>query len=142
MSRIPLWLRYLALGVILAVALVIGSNVFSPAPPTPQQRVASLEATLKCPSCQDLSVAQSASPSSLAVRAEIVRSVHQGLSNEEITAKLQARYGTTVLLTPPAGGLSVVLWLVPLLLVVGIAGIPLAVMATRRARRSQPSQRS
>lgn len=142
MARIPLWLRYLALGVVLVVALVVGSNAFSSAPPTPQQRIASLEATLKCPSCQDLSVAQSASPSSLAVRAEIVRGVNEGLSNEEIEAKLQAQYGTAVLLTPPAGGLSVVLWLVPLLLVVGIAGIAIVVMATRRARRSRPAERS
>lgn len=142
MARIPLWLRYIALGVVLAVALILGSDVFSSAPPTQQQRIASLEATLKCPSCQDLSVAQSASPSSLAVRAEIVRGVHQGLSNEEIKAKLQAQYGTAVLLTPPAGGLSVVLWLVPLLLVIGIAGIAIGVMATRRASRSRAPERS
>lgn len=136
MARVPLWVRYLIFGIVFCGALIVGSNALSSHAPTAQQRISSLEATLKCPSCEDLSVAQSSSPSSLAVRAQITRGIDQGLSNEEIVTKLQAQYGTAVLLTPPAGGLSVVLWLVPLLLVVGMGGAGVAVMATRRSKRS------
>ncbi len=134
-KRLPLWLRYAGVAAVLLVALLMGSNVLSPTPQSNAQRATALENTLKCPSCQDLSVAQSSSPSSLAVRVQVERGIAKGMSNEEIVAQLEGQYGNAVLLTPPSGGLSALLWLIPVLLVVGAGGIIVAVFASRRRSR-------
>ena len=134
-KRLPLWLRYAGVAAVLLVALLVGSNVLSPTPQSNAQRATALENTLNCPSCQDLSVAQSSSPSSLAVRVQVERGIAKGMSNEEIVAQLEGQYGNAVLLTPPSGGLSALLWLIPVLLVVGAGGIIVAVFASRRRSR-------
>ena len=134
-KRLPLWLRYAGVAAVLLVALLVGSNVLSPTPQSNAQRATALENTLKCPRCQDLSVAQSSSPSSLAVRVQVERGIAKGMSNEEIVAQLEGQYGNAVLLTPPSGGLSALLWLIPVLLVVGAGGIIVAVFASRRRSR-------
>ena len=125
-----LWLRWAALVVVVIVVLVMGSGVLDATPPTLAQRAASLDASLKCPSCQDLSVAESTSPSSLAVRKEVATRLAAGQSDAEIVAALKAQYGQAVLLTP-SGGLSTILWIVPALLAVGIV-IAVVVVARRR----------
>jgi cytochrome c-type biogenesis protein CcmH len=103
------------IGVLLVAALVVGSGVLTTGAQTSAERAASLDARLKCPGCQGLSVAESASASSLAVRREV----------------LEARYGNSVLLTPPPGGLTDLLWLVPVGLGVGIV---IGVVAVARRR--------
>jgi cytochrome c-type biogenesis protein CcmH len=133
--KLPLWLRYLLVALVLLGALVVGSKVFDSTPPTSAQRVAALETTLKCPSCQDLSVAQSSSPSSLAVRRQVTADVAKGMSDDEIVSQLRAQYGNAVLLTPPPGGLSLILWLVPLALALSAASTIVVVMRRRAVSR-------
>ena len=128
-------LRWLILGIVLSVSLVVGSGVLDRHAPTPAERISALESSLKCPSCQDLTVAQSTAPSSLAVRAEVVSGVHQGKSDAQIVAGLRARYGTAVDLTP-TGGLSVVLWIVPVALVLVV--LVAVLLAIRRRRQDRP----
>ena len=135
MSKIPIWIRWMLLVVLLVVSLLLGSRVFDSTPPTLAQRAASIEATLKCPSCLDLSVAQSTSASSLAVRAYVDHHLNQGWSDAQIVRALEARYGNAILLVPPGGGLSALLWIVPLLLIVVIVAI-VASFVTRQRRRS------
>lgn len=127
----PLWARFVLVGVILAAVFVVGSGVLSSSPATPAERAASLDARLKCPGCQGLSVADSASASSLAVRRQVSEEIGAGRSDAEIIASLQARYGNAVLLTPPGGGLTDLLWLLPIALGVGIV---LAVVVAIRRR--------
>ena len=129
--RLGAGLRWLLLGVVLVVALIAGSGVLDRHAPTQAERISALEGSLKCPSCQDLSVAQSTSPSSLAVRAEVTAGVRQGKTDAQIVAGLRARYGSAVDLTP-TGGLSAVLWVVPAILVLGIL---LAIVVGARRRR-------
>jgi len=136
MKTIPLWARWLASAVILCGALFIGSGVLDETPMTNSQRATVLENQLKCPACQDLSVAQSSSASSRAVRAQIKVDIARGMSDSEIIDQLTARYGNAVLLTPPAGGISNILWAVPVGIVVVAAGVIVLIMR----RRKQPSQ--
>lgn len=133
--RVPSGLRWLLLGVVLFAALFVGSGILDRHAPTQAERISALESSLKCPSCQDLSVAQSTSPSSLAVRAEVVSGVRQGKSDEQIVAGLRARYGTAVDLTP-SGGLSSILWIVPALFALGV--VVAVVLAVRRRRSAAP----
>ena len=127
--------RWVLLGIVLVVALVVGSGVLDRHAPTQAERISALESSLKCPSCQDLSVAQSTSPSSLAVRAEVVAGEHQGKTDAQIVAGLRARYGTAVDLTP-SGGLSAILWILPALF--ALAVVLAVVLAVRRRRSEAP----
>ena len=63
------------------------------------------------------------------------------MSDSEIIDQLTARYGNAVLLTPPAGGISVVLWAVPAGIVVGATGVIMVVMR-RRKKTSQSAATS
>jgi len=105
--------------VVAAAALAVGSGAGSSAAPTPAARAAALEAQIRCPSCEDVSVAQSAAASAVAVRHEIAHLVAEGQSDRAIEARLVGQYGPSILLQPPDSGLSSLVWLLPL--VAGIA---------------------
>ncbi|MDA8148726.1 MAG: cytochrome c-type biogenesis protein CcmH [Actinomycetota bacterium] len=102
-----------AFGAVLVAALVIGSGVFSPGKETAAQRAAAIGSVLKCPSCEDLSVADSSAPTAVTARAEIRKMIAEGLTNQQIEAALVARYGTAIELLPPASGWGLLIWLVP-----------------------------
>ena len=118
-----LWV--LALIVVIVVVLVS-----VPTTTTSVQRVARLESLVRCPSCEDISVAQSNATSAIAVRHEIAAKVAAGKSDNEILTSLEAAYGSSVLLSPSTSGLGALLWLVP------VAGLVIALLiALRLARR-------
>jgi len=123
------------LGVVFVLVLIAASGAFDRATPTQHSRIAALEATIKCPSCEGLSVAQSNAPSAVAVRQRIAREVHQGSSDAEIRRRLVDAYGSTILLVPPKSGLTLVLWIGPL--VVAVGGLWLIVRTLRRSRHGR-----
>jgi cytochrome c-type biogenesis protein CcmH/formate-dependent nitrite reductase complex subunit NrfF len=118
---------------VLAVTLLVGSGAFDSSHASAAARVAALERDVRCPDCLDLSIAQSSTEPSIALRHEIVASVRAGQSDREILATITQRYGTSILLEPPPGGLDTVLWVVPTALAVG-AGALLARALLRRRR--------
>ena len=115
-ARLPVWVQVALPLVVLGVALVIGSGVFSGAPQTPAQRAAGIEAGVRCPSCTDLSVAQSNATTAIAVRRQIDSMVAAGRSTAQIDQVLVSEYGQTILLVPPDAGGVPVIWLVPAVL--------------------------
>jgi cytochrome c-type biogenesis protein CcmH/NrfF len=118
--------------VIVAVALAIGSGVFSSKPETAAQRAIRIEAVVRCPSCIDVSVLQSTETTSLAVRHEIRLAVDRGESTAQIEQTLVDQYGQNILLEPPDSGGFAIIWLVPIVLVAGA----LTVVGTLFWRRS------
>ncbi len=132
-SRFPLWVRVGLPLVVLAVALVIGSGVFTSAPQTPAQRAAAIESDVRCPSCQDLSVAQSNETTAISVRHQIEDMVASGASTADIDQTLVSQYGQTILLTPPDAGGIPIIWLVPLVVLVG-ACVGVGTLFWRRSR--------
>ncbi|MHB1917197.1 MAG: cytochrome c-type biogenesis protein CcmH [Acidimicrobiales bacterium] len=118
---------------VLAAALVVGSGVTSSAAPTAAQRAAALETQIRCPSCEDVSVAQSSASSAIAVRHEVERLASAGMSDHAIEQRLVAQYGSSILLSPPDSGLSSLVWLLPL--VAGLVAVGgLGVFFWRRSR--------
>lgn len=93
-------------------------------------RIAHLESLVRCPACEDLSVAQSNATSAIAVRHEIAARVREGESDTTILTSLEHVYGPSILLSPPTTGLGALLYLGPL----AVLGV-LAVVATRLWRR-------
>jgi cytochrome c-type biogenesis protein CcmH len=131
--RFPLWVRVVLPLAVLAVALIIGSGALDSAPESTAQRAASVEADVRCPSCDDLSVAQSNETTAIAVRHQIESMVASGASTADIDQTLVSEYGQTVLLTPPDAGGIPVLWIVPMVVLVGALG-GVAVLFWRRSR--------
>jgi cytochrome c-type biogenesis protein CcmH len=115
---------------VVVVALVIGSGVLGSSTPSTAQRAAAIEADLRCPSCEDLSVAQSDAPTAVAVRSAIRHQLAQGRTDAQVEAYLVSRYGSSIELTPPADGWSLLVWLLPLL--VGGAGLACVVVVLVR----------
>ena len=115
--------------VLIVAALVVSaqSNAVSDA-----SRSAHLESLVRCPSCEDLSVAQSNATAAIAVRHEIERKVRAGESDTSILTSLEATYGSSILLSPPTAGLGTLLWLGPVLV-----GLFLVVSGARLWRRRQ-----
>ena len=116
--RFPLWTL---LGVVLVVALVVGSGVLSSSPPTAAQRAYAIESSIRCPSCEDLSVAESSASTAVTVRATVTQLIAEGRTDQQIESYLVDRYGSSIVLDPPASGWSLLVWLLP---VVGRPGRP------------------
>ena len=117
--RVPLWVQVALPLLVLAVALVIGAGVFSSAPETAAQRAAAIETGVRCPSCTDVSVADSDATTAIAVRHQIQSLVDAGRSTEAIDQVLVSEYGQTILLVPPDTGGIPLIYVVPLVLGAG-----------------------
>ena len=119
---------WLYLAALVAVAVLVGLS--SPSTPSRAARVAHLESLVRCPSCEDLSVAQSNATSSIAVRREIAARVAEGDSDSAILTSLESVYGPTILLSPSTRGIGALLWLAP-----AGAGLVLLLVGWRLWRR-------
>jgi cytochrome c-type biogenesis protein CcmH len=120
------WTRRLfgpvVLAVVAAAALAIGGGLGQSSPPSNQTRTAALEAVIRCPSCEDLSVAESSSSAAVAARHQIAAMVATGHSDGQIEQSFVARYGPTILLRPGTSGLIGLVWLIPVLAAAGALG--------------------
>jgi cytochrome c-type biogenesis protein CcmH len=100
-------------------------------------RVHEVAATLRCPVCRDLSVADSPSLVARQMRTTIARRLRAGREPDEIREFFVSRFGRTILLTPRGSGLDLLAWIVPGLLVA--AGLFLVIAAIGRwTRRRTP----
>jgi len=122
-----------SLAVVAAVALAIGGGLFRTSPPSAATRVAAIESVIRCPSCEDISVAQSSSSAAIAARQQVRAMVAAGRSDAQIERSFVARYGPTILLRPGTSGLVGLVWLLPAL--AGAAALcAVAVLFWRRQR--------
>ncbi len=89
---------------------------------------------LRCPMCQNETLADSNAPIARDLRNQIFRMMQQGKSDEQIKQYLVARYSSFVLYDPPLGPHTWLLWFGPLLILLGGAGVVL--VAIRRRSRA------
>jgi len=101
--------------------------------PPREARVKALGKQLRCPMCQGLSIADSSSSAARAQMDKVRELVAAGRSDREIRDYFTSRYGEWALLDPPASGMNLLVWLLPLLLLVG-GGLAIA----RTMRRPVP----
>jgi cytochrome c-type biogenesis protein CcmH len=91
---------------------------------------------LRCIDCEGLSVADSATQSARATRADIEARIVRGESDAEIRQVYVDRYGESVLLKPASSGIGVLVWALPIAaLVIGAGGIVLALRRWSRQPR-------
>jgi len=99
-------------------------------PATLQDGVRSVASTLRCPVCQNLSVADSPSPLARQMRATIGTELQTGRTPQQIRDQFAAAYGEWILLAPPKQGIDMAVWLAPLGLLIG--GLALIAVSVRR----------
>ncbi|MBP0595816.1 cytochrome c-type biogenesis protein CcmH [Paraburkholderia sp. LEh10] len=102
-----------------------------------RERYHELAVELRCPKCQNQSIAESDSPIANDLRGEIHRMLLEGRSDEQIIEFMVARYGDFVLYGPPLSNRTALLWLGPAALLLA-GGATVAVIAANR-RRSRPA---
>ena len=113
-------------GVVSAVALSIGSGVGRSSTPSVVVRAASLESRIRCPQCEDISVAQSQASSAIQARRQITSMLAAGSTDAQIEQSFVDRYGPSILLSPPASGLGALVWILPsvgAVLAIGAIGV-------------------
>jgi cytochrome c-type biogenesis protein CcmH len=120
------------IGAVLVAAVALAVVALRPhaEPATLQDRVRAVASTLRCPVCQDLSVADSPSGLAAQIRGRIATELRAGRTPEQVKAEFVGAYGDWILLSPPRHGLNLLIWLVPALLM--MAGIGLVVAVVRR----------
>ena len=91
-----------------------------------------------CPVCPGESIDQSQNPLAVQMRAIVAEKMEQGWSEDRIKAFFVERYGPSVLLEPSRRGFTLLVWVLPLVGVLG-AGLMLY-LALRLMRRPRAIQ--
>jgi len=126
------WLPWMLGAIVLIVVLAVGTSSRGGAQ-TPTEKAASIEKGVRCPTCRELSVAESDARAAQAIRTEILRRVRAGQSPATIRAFLVSRYGPDILLKPQGSGVAALVWVIPVVVfLVAAAGLCLAFIRWRQ----------
>ena len=115
-----------------AIATPIDSYEFSDK--LQEQQFHELTNELRCPKCQNQSIADSNAPIAEDLRREVHKMVLDGADNQTVIDFMLDRYGDFVLYTPRFEGKNLILWLGPLVLL--LIGLMVLVVVVR-GHRSQ-----
>lgn len=125
-DKVRSWLAIAVIGASLAVVIA----ALSASEPSDADRVHALADSLKCPVCTSESIADSPAQIARDLRDLIEEQVAAGMSDQDIRDFFVATYGEQVLLDPPSGGRSVVLWALP----IAVAAVGIMVILGLRSR--------
>ena len=98
-----------------------------------EQRFRILSEELRCPKCQNQSIADSDAGIAQDMRKRVHTMILEGKSDEDIVDYFVSRYGDFVSYRPPVNAGTSILWLGPILLLLG--GAVLIVILLRNASR-------
>ncbi len=121
------------------IALIVVAVRGEAPPATLAQQAHQIAATLRCPICEDLSVADSPAPLAGQMRTQIRQELAVGKTADQIKQNFVASYGDSVLLTPAHQGIGQVAYALPFV-VVG-AGLVAGVLLLRGGRRTAAAPR-
>lgn len=132
-ARTPVGIAVLAVIAAGLVSLIVVAVRGEPPPATRAEQAHQIASTLKCPICEDLSVADSPAPLAAQMRKQISQQLAAGRSADQIRQSFVASYGDSVLLSPPHRGIGQLAYLLPFLVLA--AGLTAAVVLLRGGRR-------
>lgn len=126
----PLW-------ILLALATLVGAVwvyllIAVPQQQTLEQRTYNVAAQLKCPVCQNESVASSSASIAEQMRQVIRQQLQAGKSEQQVLDYFTARYGNSILLAPPQQGFPLLAWLIPIAILLPGLGLLCFVMVRWR----------
>ena len=98
-------------------------------------RSQAINATVMCPVCPGESIDQSQNPLAERMRGIVLDRLERGWTEKQIKDHFVESYGDSVLLSPPARGISILVWVLPPVGIALTAGaLVLAMRAMRRGR--------
>lgn len=122
---------WLSVILVLAMAIIAGQAAAQDL----DARAQAIAAQLRCPVCQNESVADSPAELAAQMRALIREKLAAGETEEQIVAYFVSKYGDWILLEPPRRGVLWIVWVAPALALLG--GTAVVVSYLRRAVRAQ-----
>jgi len=125
-DRVRSWIAVAVIGA--SLATIVG--ILATDDPSAADRVQALAGRLKCPVCASESIADSPSDLARDLKDLIAEQIASGWTDREIVDFFVATYGEQVLLDPPAGGRTALLWIAPLIVLA--AGFALIIGRRRR----------
>jgi cytochrome c-type biogenesis protein CcmH len=125
---------------VVVTAAALAASAGGDGPTTLPERATAVASGLRCPVCQNLSVADSPSRLAGEMRDEIEQRLAAGDSEDDVRAFFVARYGEWVLLEPTREGLNLLPWLLPLVAVA--VGLAVWLVAVRRSPRPENASAS
>ncbi|HEX3650259.1 MAG TPA: cytochrome c-type biogenesis protein CcmH [Pseudonocardiaceae bacterium] len=146
-ARLTGWAGVVGLAALLVViagvvALIVVAVRGEPPPTTIAQEAHQIATTLRCPICEDLSVADSPAPLAAQMRQQITQQLTAGRTADQIRANFVASYGDTVLLSPPHQGVGQIAYILPFIVVgAGVLGAVVFLRNGRRTAKAGPSAR-
>ena len=116
--------------VILVLSLLVLPTGLQAQPTDLEEQLRAISKELRCPVCQNLSVADSPSEMAQQMRALVLKQLKEGKSPEQIKAYFVSKYGEWILLSPTTKGFSLLVWILPFIALTG--GLLLVFLVARR----------
>lgn len=116
------------------VVLVLIATFAVGDPPSTDERIQDLADQYACPTCKGQSVAESNAAVATTIREFIRTEVNAGATDTEIRDALVRGYGEGVLLNPPATGWNALIWILPVMVLVGGSAIVASSVLAARKR--------
>lgn len=121
--------------------LAFGLAGAAPLPVEQEARAHRLAQSLRCPVCQNQTLAESNAPVALDLREQIQAQVAAGRSDDEVRAFMVQRFGDFVLYEPPRTPQTLLLWFGPFILLGG-GGLVLWRRLRAGPAAGEPAQRA
>ena len=130
-------------GWLLAVALFAAAACAKDAAPAAadpalEARMLHIAAELRCLVCQNQTIADSHAGLAEDLRRDIREQLAKGSSNEQVVQYMTDRYGDFIRYRPPLKGITIALWIGPIVLLV--SGLLVLVLVLRRRARLSPDR--
>ncbi len=103
-----------------------------------RQRYQDLTFQLRCPKCQNQNVADSNAPISKDIREKTYEMILDGYKDQEIIDFMIKRYTEFVIYKPQMSRVTIWLWVLPVLILMG--GLVILVLRTRNTNDSRPAE--
>jgi len=125
------------LGLVLAAAMPVSAaiDVYEFESVEQEKAFHELTATLRCPKCQNNTIADSNAELAKDMRQKTYDLLSEGKSEQDVVDYMIARYGNFVTYNPPLMLSTIILWAGPLLFV--LIGFTVLVMRSRKAGEAQ-----
>lgn len=127
----------LALGLILSWSAFAAIDTYTFSSVAQEQQYRELTEQLRCPKCQNNSIADSNAIIAADMRGKVYELQQQGKSKQQIIDYMVARYGNFVTYEPPVTPATLILWVGPALFVL-IGAAVVILRARRRVEKEAP----